>query len=191
MSSARVARRGAAVHPAVMRQDAEQAFGQAAIRVGATPDGTLTYLVDRPPEALPPVRGRDLAAAWDAARTAAVREAWGSARLFRFNRGDGSATDLALADPDACCWAVAVDSMFGMASLYGLSLCLRLLALVDLMAHASWADRLFTLRRDGAEIDPALLAAAAKADLTREARFDAATMQARLAVRRLPSGVQT
>jgi hypothetical protein len=168
-----------------------QGMQAGAIQVGAAADGTLTYLVDRPPEALPPVRRRDLAAAWEAARAAAAREAWGSARLFRFRASDGSATDLALADPDACCWAVAVDSMFGMASLYGLSLCLRLLALVDLMAHSRWADALFVVRRDGAEIDPALLAEAATTGLTREARFDAASMQLKLAGRLLAPGAQS
>jgi len=34
------------------------------IRVGAAPDGSLTYLVDMPPEALPPVTRRDLERAW-------------------------------------------------------------------------------------------------------------------------------
>jgi hypothetical protein len=161
------------------------------VSVGTGADGTLVYLVDVPPEALPPVRGRDIAAAWDAARAAAIAADWGHPRGFRFRRDDGSYTDLALADRDASCWAGAVDSTVGMNTSYGLSLCLRLLALVDLMAHASWADALFTLRRDGAEIDPALLAAAATTELTREARFDAAAMQARLAARQLQSGVQT
>lgn len=143
-----------------------------AVRVGAAADGTLTYLVDLPPEALPPVRQRDLAVAWDAARNAAVQDRWGAARLFRFRRADGSATDLALADADACCWAGAVDRVVGMQNSYGLSLCLRLLALVDLLAQARWADAFFTVRRDGAEIHPSLLHAAATAALTREARFD-------------------
>ena len=110
-------------------------------------DGTLTYLVDLPPEALPPVRGRDLEAAWDAAREAAGAAMWGAARLFRFRRADGSFTDLALADPDACCWAGAVEDSVGMGTSYGLSLCLRLLALVDLLARAPWAAGLCILGR--------------------------------------------
>jgi hypothetical protein len=142
------------------------------IQVGAAADGTLTYLVDLPPEAMPPVRLRDLDSVWDAARRAAARADWGTTRLFRFRNADGSFTDLALADRDACCWANAVDGSIGMHTSYGLSLCLRLLALVDLLAQARWTDGLFTLRRDGAEIHPALLRAAATADLTREARFD-------------------
>jgi hypothetical protein len=155
------------------------------IQVGAAADGTLTYLVDLPPEATPPVRLRDLDSVWDAARRAATRADWGATRLFRFRNADGSFTDLALADRDACCWANAVDGSIGMQTSYGLSLCLRLLALVDLLAQARWADGLFTLRRDGAEIHPALLRAAATADLTREARFDHEDIRAQISRERL------
>ena len=151
-----------------------------AVQVGAAADGTLTYLVALPPEALPPVRLRDLAAAWDAARSAAITARWGTVRLFRFHRADGSVTDLALADPDACCWAGAVDGTVGMQTAYGLSLCLRLLALVDLLGRARWADTMFTVRRDGTEIHPALLHGAATTPLTGDARFDEAELQARV-----------
>src|SRR5262249_25966020 len=99
------------------------------VRVGAGPDGSRTYLVDLPPEAMPAALGRDLERGWDAARSAALRQHWGIARGFRFRRADGSYTDLALADRDACCWAAAVDITVGMGNSYGLSLCLRLLAL--------------------------------------------------------------
>lgn len=157
-----------------------QAPSPQAIKVAAAADGTLTYLVGMPPEALPPVRARDLDAAWHHARAAAVRAAWGETRLFRFHREDGGVTDLALADPDAACWAAAVDAVVGMRTPYGLSVCMRLLALVDLLAHARWADRFFTLRRDGAEISPALLGAAATAALTAAARFDPDDLRGRL-----------
>src|SRR5690348_1437138 len=102
----------------------------ARVRTGLSDDGLLTYFVEVPPEALPPVRGRDLEAAWDAAREAALSGKWGHARGFRFRRKDGSFTDFALADKDARCWAGAVDASVGMNNSYGLSLCLRLLALV-------------------------------------------------------------
>ena len=95
-------------------------------------------------------------------------------------------TDLALADPDACCWAGAVDSTVGMQTTYGLSLCLRLLALVDLMGRARWADTMFKMKPDGAEIDQALLHGAATAPLTRDARFDETEIQARLSRGGLP-----
>ena len=148
--------------------------------MGAAADGTLTYLIDLPPECLPPVRSRDLAAAWDAARDAATSAAWGARRLFRFRRIDGSFIDLALADADACCWAGAVDVTVGMQSSYGLSLCLRLLALVELLTRATWATGLFTLARDGATLHPALMGAAANAPLTADARFDETGFRRRL-----------
>ncbi len=151
------------------------------IHVGYANDGTMTYLVDLPPEALPPVRGRDLAAAWDAAREAASDAAWGAVRLFRFRRPDGSIMDLALSDEDARCWAGAVDGTVGMQTSYGLSLCLRLLALVDLLARAPWAAALFQISRTGTALHPALLSAAATAQLTAEARFDETGFRARLA----------
>lgn len=142
------------------------------VRVGAGPDGTLTYLVDVPPEALPPVLGRDLEHAWYAARDAAISQSWGAVRGFRFCRPDGSHTDLALADRDARCWAGAIDGAVGIGTGYGLSLCLRLLALVDLLARVDWALPLLRLEPDGAELHPSLLRTAATAPLTAEARFD-------------------
>lgn len=142
------------------------------MRVGSGPDGSLTYLVDVPPESLPPVLGSDLERAWYAARDAAIAQTWGAVRGFRFRRPDGSHTDLALADRDARCWAGAVDGTVGIANSYGLSLCLRLLALIDLLARVEWALPLLRLERDGAELHPSLLRAAATAPLTPDARFD-------------------
>jgi hypothetical protein len=158
------------------------------IRVGGGPDGLMTYLIDLPPEALPSVCKRDLERAWYAAREAALAERQGAVRGFRFNRPDGSHTDLALADRDARCWVGAVDRTVGIANAPGLSLCLRLLALIDLLARAPWARSLFHLARDGAEFHPALLRAAASQPLTRDARFDEAGFQARLS--RCVSGLQ-
>jgi hypothetical protein len=158
------------------------------IRVGGDPNGLLTYLIDLSPEALPSVCKRDLERAWYAARDAALAERQGAVRGFRFNRPDGSHTDLALADRDARCWVGAVDRTVGIANTSGLSLCLRLLALIDLLARAPWARSLFHLARDGAEFHPALLRAAASQPLTSEARFDEAGFQVRLA--RFVSGFQ-
>jgi hypothetical protein len=147
-----------------------------AIRVGHGPDGSLTYLVDLPPEELPPVLGRDLERAWYAARDAALAQQWGVVRGFRFHRPDGTHTDLALADSDARCWASAVE----MNTSRGLSLFLRLLALVELLAGANWARPLCRLARDGAELHPALLRTAATLPLTAEARFDESRFRLRL-----------
>jgi hypothetical protein len=150
------------------------------VRIGRGPHGLLTYFVDLPPEELPAVRGRDVDLAWNAAREAAISSIWGAPRGFRFRRRDGSFTDLALADRDASCWAAAVDGTVGLATSYGISLCLRLLALVDLLARAPWTSSLFRLASDGAELDPALLRAAAVAPLNAEARFDEDLFRARL-----------
>lgn len=150
------------------------------IRVGTSPDGSVTYLVALPPEALPPVAKRDLELAWHTARRAALGQRWGVIRGFRFNRPDGTHTDLALADPDAACWVGALDLAVGLGTSHGLSLCLRLLALIELLAHARWARPLFTLDRGGADLHPALLRTAATLPLTRDARFDETSFRQRL-----------
>lgn len=148
----------------------------ARIRVDQGLNGALTYQVGIAPQALPPVALRDLAAAWESARAAARAEAWGCPRLFRFRSDDreagGGVTELALADPDACCWAAAVDDLVGMHTPHGLALSLRLLALVDLLARARWAAPLLRFTATGAELDPALLRAAAQTPLNAQARFD-------------------
>jgi hypothetical protein len=169
-------------------QEQPQQHDGKTIRVGGGPGGSVTYLVDLPPEALPTVYKRDLEMAWYAARDAALADHWGLVRAFRFNRPDGSHTDLALADRDASCWVGAVDRTVGLATTRGLSLCLRLLALVDLLAHAPWARPLFHLARDGAEFHPALLRAAASQPLTPDARFDEAGFRLRLS--RFATGFQ-
>jgi hypothetical protein len=185
-------RAGACGSILVLMNATEQPTGRTStggtIRVGGDPGGPMTYLIDLPPEALPSVCKRDLERAWYAAREAALDERQGAVRGFRFNRPDGSHTDLALSDRDARCWVGAVVRTVGIASTTGLSLCLRLLALIDLLAHAPWARSLFHLARDGAEFHPALLRAAASQPLTRDARFDEAGFRVRLS--RFISGFQ-
>lgn len=160
------------------------------LQIGRDPESTLTYWISQPPSALPPVRGRDLVAAWDAARAAANRAAWGAARLFRFRLPDGAVLDLALQDRDARCWADAVERTTGLQTLHGLSLCLRLLALIELLAHARWAADLCRLDRTGAELHPDLLRAAAVVELTNDARFDETRLREGLAVMPRGTGVQ-
>jgi hypothetical protein len=150
------------------------------VHLGVGPDGSLNYLVDQPPEHLPSVHRRDIERAWYAARDAALAQRWGVTRGFRFRREDGSFSDLALADRDACCWAAAVDGTLGLRNSYGLSVCLRLLALVDLLARVRWPDSLRLLQRDGAELHPILLRTAATMPLTSEARFDESDFRSRL-----------
>lgn len=152
-----------------------------AIRVSTRMGGALRHEVPLPPERLPSVSGRDLLAAWEAAREAAAAEAWGEPRAVSFRRGDGAVTELVIADEDARCWAAAVDGTVGLDSLYGIALCFRLLALIEVMATAPWARGLFAISRDGAEIHPALVAAAARSPLAADARFDHAALRAMLA----------
>jgi len=177
------------VHPTAMQ--GEQGMGPPPgpiIRIGDGPGGAVTYLVDLAPEDLPSVAKRDLEQAWYAAREAALAEHSGSVRVFRFQRPDGNHTDLALSDRDAICWAGAVDRSIGLRSTLGLSLCLRLLALVDLLARAPWISPLYRLARDGTEFHPALLRAAASQPLTSDARFD--ELQFRLCLARFGTGFQ-
>ena len=147
-----------------------------AIQVGERDDGSVFYLVPGSPAALPAVRGRDLLAAWDAARGFAAHGAWGQPRCFRFLDPEadiGTApTDIALTDPDARSWAAAADARAGLHTRYGLSLGLRLLALVDLLTRNRHAQRLLTVQAGQAELHPALVAAAAATPLDAQARFD-------------------
>lgn len=162
----------------------------APIRVAEGPDGALAYAIAVPPEALPAVRPRDLLRAWEIARAAAAAGSWGPPRLLRFARPDGGATDLALADADAACWAEAIDALAGLATLPGMALCLRLLALVEVLGRAKWMAGMFAIGPDGAEFHPALLCAAAEQPLDAAARFDEAALRLVLS-RTLSPGVSS
>ena len=137
----------------------------------------VTYVVQSSPAALPPILLRDLIAAWDSARQAALEGAVCTPRAFSFALPDGRVTNLALSDRDAQCWAQAIDRRLDLSSAYGLSVCLRLLALVDLLAQSPWAREHVRLRGGGAELAPALLRLAARAKLTDEAGFDEAAFR--------------
>jgi hypothetical protein len=170
------------VHPDGMQAEADRETTKSkTIRIGDGPGGTVTYWIDLSPEALPSVSKRELELAWHAARHAAIGDIKGTTRAFRFNRPDGTHTDLALSDRDARCWVAAIERTVGLRSTNGLSLCMRLLALVDLLASAAWVRSMCHLARDGAEFHPALLHAAASQPLTAEARFDEAKLRMRLA----------
>jgi hypothetical protein len=140
----------------------------------------LVYRVTLPPEEMPPVPTRDLEQAWDAARAAALSPSRGPHRQFSFRGTDGGIATFDLDDRDARLWAGAVDRVVGLTTLGGVSLCLRLLALIDLMATSPWAFGFMTPKRDGARLDRALLRAAARADLTEQARFDEASLRRNL-----------
>ncbi|WP_235913513.1 hypothetical protein [Teichococcus coralli] len=149
------------------------------IPVAVSADGVLLYAVPCRPESLPAVTPQALSLAWDAARAAATAEAWGPRRSLQFTDGPV----LALADADAACWAEAVDRSVGLTHLAGLSLCLRLLALVELLGRARWMAGLYAIDSDGIELHPALLAAAANLPLDGAARFDERGMKRLLSQR--------
>jgi hypothetical protein len=103
---------------------------------------------------------------------------------LRFRDPDGPGPVLTLADADAACWAEAVDRLADLATLSGLALCLRLLALIELLGRARWMAELYAIAPDGIELDPALLAAAATEGLDAAGRFDETGMK-RLLSRRI------
>ncbi len=148
------------------------------IRTATGPDGAVLHLLNRPASALPPVNRRDLELAWETARDST----WAAAppRIFRFAGPAGPAIDLLIADADAAAWAAAVERRFGLNSAHGISLCLRLLAMVALMAHAGWARGWFALERDGANIRPEFLQAAALVPLSNAGGFDETALRALL-----------
>ncbi len=154
------------------------------IGVARGPDGALLYAVPFAPESTPPVPTGALLAAWDAAREGAVARRRGPERRLRF--ASPEPVELLLSDPDARCWAEAIDDAADLGTPAGLSVFLRLLALLDAMGRLSWLRDLFAVEAGGTLLHPSLLAAAASLPLDRAARLDEGTLRRRLA--RLPAG---
>jgi hypothetical protein len=144
------------------------------VRVASGPAGSLIYRIPIPPEHLPSVAPAALLAAWALARQAANAGHWGPPRHLVFARADGSPTEIAIVDADAGAWAEAVDAAIGLGSLEGLALCLRLLALVEMLGREPKLHPFFDLTPEGIEFDHRLLRAAASLPLDAAARFDAA-----------------
>ncbi len=142
----------------------------------------MLHLVSALPSALPTVTKRDLEQAWEAAQSGGMAPA----RFFRFVAEGRPPVELLLQDRDAAAWAAAVERSAGLATPYGISICLRLLALVALMAVAGWACAWFALRRDGAEIRPELWHAAALVRLNDSGGFDETDLRALLPEQRDP-----
>ena len=147
------------------------------IRVAEDAGGALAYAIPCPPEAIPAVRPAALLDAWQAARDAAAAGRWGPPRTLVFARRDSEPTVLAIADRDARCWADAVDRDADLGTLAGLALCLRLLALVELLPRAPWLSSLFQVTGRGIDLHPALLRAVATIPLDPAARFDAEALR--------------
>ena len=151
------------------------------IRTEAGPDGEILHLVPHAAANLPAVTKRDLEQAWDAARDAALTaNRLPATHFFRFVQPHAPPLDLALTDKDAASWAGAIDRVANLSTAHGISVCLRLLALVELMGRAAWTRAWFTLNRAGLEFHPALLQAAALAPLTDTGGFAETALRALL-----------
>jgi hypothetical protein len=146
------------------------------IKVAAGPAGSLIYRVPLPPESLPAVAPDDLISAWALARQAADAGHWGAPRHVVFEHIDGAPTEITIIDDDASAWADALDAAVGLGSLDGLALCLRLLALIEVLGREPRLRPLFDLTPEGIVFDPRLLRAAATLPLDAAARFDAARL---------------
>ncbi len=151
-----------------------------AIRTESGPRGEILHLIPHPAAILPAVTKRDLEQAWDAAREAAQAPQTAATHFFRFSQGAAPPLDLVLTDPDAAAWAGAVDRIADLSTAHGISVCLRLLALVELMGRAAWTRAWFTLSRAGLEFHPALLQAAALSPLTDTGGFAETALRALL-----------
>ncbi len=153
----------------------------ASIQTQAGPDGKILHLVPHPAATLPAVTKRDLEQAWEAARDAAQAPHPASAtHFFRFAQGSAPPLDLAVTDRDAAAWAGAVDRIADLSTAHGISVCLRLLALIELMGRAAWTRAWFSLTRAGLEFHPALLQAAALSPLTDTGGFAETALRALL-----------
>lgn len=143
------------------------------------------HVIDVPvaPEDLPPVRPSDLVHAWNAATVAAeigLDADPENTPGIRFRRPDGEETRVVFADVDANFWVAAMNRAIGLDTLHGLSVCFRLLGLIDLMARMPWMRPHFVLGgEEGPDIHPALLRVAATMPLNIEAKFDPAGFQSR------------
>lgn len=136
-----------------------------------------------PPDALPPVRPGDLIRAWDAATIAAeiglVIDPHAAGGITF--RGPGGDVTLLFEDVDAQVWIAGLERTTGLASPHGISVCFRLLGLIELMATSAWMRALFSIGGpDGPEIHPALFRVAATMPLGRDARFDASEFERRI-----------
>ena len=146
---------------------------------GDGPGGEIRLALSEPPSALPCVTKRDLEQAWEIAQAGGV-PAMGAPRI-RF--AAQPPVELVLEDRDAAAWVSAVERGIGLSSAYGVSVCLRLLALVALMAQAGWVRDWFALGRAGTEIRPELLRAAALVRLNESGGFDETAIRALLPAR--------
>jgi len=146
------------------------------IRSAVAPDGTALHLVPISPDRLPRVQKRDLEQAWEGAHQAARAGQDGPQRGFRFAGG----ADVLLQDRDARAWAASIDRIADLSTAHGISVCLRLLGLVALIAEARWIAPFVRIGRGGVALDGELLNAASLTKLTKNGNLDAAAIRALL-----------
>ncbi len=144
-----------------------------AIRRVTGPDGAALHLVPLAPERLPKVTKRDLERAWLAAHQQAQRPCPSPPRAFHFASG----ATLTVTDADARLWASAIDASADLATAYGVSLCLRLLGLIALIAREAWCAPHLQFRGADCPVDASLLKAASLATLTAHGALDPAAVQ--------------
>jgi len=142
------------------------------------PNGDVLHIIAAAPAALPAVTKRDIEQAWEVAHAGNAASA--PPRGFRFTLTEAPPIELMLYDSDAAAWALAVDRIASLSTAHGVSLCLRLLALVELMSRAAWARPWFSVSRAGANIRAELLHAAAIAPLSPAGGFDEPALRALL-----------
>ncbi len=145
------------------------------IKSAEGPGGGLLLVVSAPASALPCVTKRDMELAWEVAQAAGV-----AAGVARIKFVAEPPVELVLEDRDAAAWVAALERRIGLSTAYGVSVCLRLLALVAVMAQAGWARDWFALAQGGGEIRPELLQAAALAPLNETGGFDETALRALL-----------
>lgn len=156
------------------------------------PDSRVAHALPFTPASIPPVPPRVLLAAWDSAREGAALGLRGPERALFFaagNRAAPGSVRLDLSDPDARCWAEAIDLTLGLGTVSGMAVLLRLLALLDAMGRLPWLRGMFEISAGEAELHPALLGAAAELPLDPAARLDETSLRRRLS--RLPAGARS
>lgn len=140
------------------------------------PDGSTMVCAPFPAQELPPVGLSDISRAWETASKAAemsIKMGENDPDGVFFRDEKGASIQVRFDDFDAHCWATAIHRTFNLATIKGLSICFRMLALYQLMAKNPWARPLFSFdRKNRLRIDKGLMAAAAATPLNVDGLFD-------------------
>ena len=150
------------------------------MRIEREPDGFLRYTIDHSAVELACVTVRDLQSAYSLLGLSPLH--LNVPRCFHFENDDGTTTQLALLDRDACSWAAALDERYGLRSTYTVAILCRLLALMDLLKTARWASDLVDRQRGSLKIARSLFAVAASIPLSASASFDVAAFKRKIAM---------